>query len=333
MNLAPIVKMVRAYDPTEWEVFIREWQKGLQGYHEVKRLGGAGDHGRDVIGIVSPLGCQGVWDNFQCKHYEVPLTTPKACEDAGKIIFHSFQGVFVPPRACKFVAPRGPTTELRDLLLNPSKFGAEVMASWDKRVAGRVEAGKMHTLTGALATYVANYDFTTFGYSTLDEILDDHRKTAYWASRFGGALPPPPAGLKPAAVGAAELVYVGKLFEVYEETSGASVSKIEDLVPHPDLEADLQRHRIRFYDAEAFVAHYRDQTEPGTVEDFAEQIYDAIEPALNLPATSQDRLTAVLNSASQAVPANLLSPQAKIRVKQGVCHQLANGPKVTWKRS
>jgi hypothetical protein len=27
MNLAPIIKIVRAYDSTEWEIFISEWQK------------------------------------------------------------------------------------------------------------------------------------------------------------------------------------------------------------------------------------------------------------------------------------------------------------------
>src|SRR5260370_2594517 len=78
MNLDPIVKIVRAYDSTEWEVFISEWQKGLQGYVAVKRLGGTGDHGLDVIGLCGPMALQGAWDNFQCKHYETPLSTPKA---------------------------------------------------------------------------------------------------------------------------------------------------------------------------------------------------------------------------------------------------------------
>lgn len=53
MNLAPIVKLVRAYDATEWEIFISEWQKGLSGYTSVKRLGRSGDQGRDVIGLCS----------------------------------------------------------------------------------------------------------------------------------------------------------------------------------------------------------------------------------------------------------------------------------------
>src|SRR6185312_1717189 len=143
-------------------------------------------------GLCDKDGCQGVWDNYQCKHYETPLATPKACEDAGKIIFHSFNKQFAPPRRCIFVAPRGPTTELRDLLLNPSKFREEVIGTWDSRVGGRVVSGERHKLEGSLRKFVESYNFTSFGYATLDEVLDAHRQTAYWAQRFSGLLPPAP---------------------------------------------------------------------------------------------------------------------------------------------
>lgn len=331
MKLASIVKAVRAYDSTEWEIFISEWQKGLQGYFAVKRLGGSGDHGRDVIGLCGPEACQGVWDNFQCKHYETPLATPKACEDAGKIIFHAFQKEFAPPRKCIFVAPRGPTTELRDMLLNPDKFREEILATWNTRVARHVVTGETYKLAGVLETYVQNYNFTSFGYATLDEILDDHRKTAYWASRFGGQLPPPPPGQTPDTIAATETVYVAKLLDVYAEITSEPISTAADLSSHPEWSEDLQRQRIRFYDAEAFMAHYRDQTEPGTIEDFADQIFDAIEPSLGALGSGHVRLTAALTTAAQATPASVLAPQAKVRVKQGVCHQLANADRVTWK--
>lgn len=330
MNIAPIVKTVRAYDSTEWEIFISEWQKGLEEYLEVKRLGGAGDHGRDVIGLTDENGCDGVWDNFQCKHYEKPLATPKACEDAGKIIFHSYRKVFAPPRKCKFVAPRGPSTELRDLLLNPIKFREELLTSWNTRVAKQVVAGESHLLEGDLRQYVENYDFKSFGFATIDEVLDDHRKTAYWASRFGGLLPPPPPGITPIEIADKETTYVKKLCQVYEEAMGSPVLGISDLPKDSAWTKDLQSQRVRFYDAEYFMAHYRDQTTPGTIEDFAEQIYDSIEPSLSISGTGQARLTNALTIAAQAKPANVLEPQAKVRVKQGVCHQLANDDRLNW---
>jgi hypothetical protein len=329
--LAPIIKLVRAYDSVEWEIFVDEWQKGLKDYHAVKRLGGPGDLGRDVIGLCSVEACQGVWDNYQCKHYETTLAVPTACEDAGKIIFHAFRGEFMPPRKCSFVAPRGPNTALIKMLLNPDKFRAEVIATWNVRVAPNVVAGEKHLLADRLAAYVDAYDFTSFTYATLEDILDDHRKTAYWSTRFGGELPPPNPGAAPNAIAAGETVYVGKLLDVYAEETGTPITGVGNLTAHAKWNNDLQKQRVRFYDAEAFMATYRDQTEPGTIESFADEIMDAIDPAMSIATTAHGRLSTALMAAGQSSPGSVLAPQAKIRVKQGVCHQLANADRVTWK--
>lgn len=332
MHQAPILKQIRGYDAAEWEIFTRECARGMPGYTSVKRLGGAGDHGRDVIGLCDPHGCEGIWDNIQCKNYEGLLKTPVACRDAGKIIFHAFRGIFTPPRHCRFAAPKGPATELRDLLLNPSRFRDEVISTWDTRVAAYVVDGERHLLTGALAAYVDQYDFTTFGYLTLEELIDWHRTTAYWTQRFGGLLPAPPkADSPPETLMPHESIYVGKLLDVYAEATGCPIGCVTDLDVHAGWKDDLQQQRVKFFNAEAFMANYRDQTEPGTTESFSDQIFDAIEPLLMKPDTGLNRLTKALTIAGSTSPASVLTPQAKIGVRQGVCHQLANEHRVTWK--
>jgi hypothetical protein len=331
---AQVVKQISGYGADEWEIFTREWQQGLaplHGYHEVKRLGGAGDHGRDVIGLCSKAGCEGVWDNYQCKNYGAMLQTPTACRDAGKIIFHAFRGVFVPPRRCSFVAPKGPSMDLRDLLLRPSKFREEVIKTWNTRVAGHMVDNQKHMLGGELAHYVEAYDFQSFGYATLDEMLDAHRLTAYWTQRFGGLLPSPRPGVTPEAIALHETVYVRKLLDVYAEAAGTEITCASDLDAHAQWNTDLQKQRVKFFDAEAFMATYRDQTEPGTTEDFADQILNAIEPSLMIPGSGLNRLSTALTVAGKAEPASVLAPQAKTGIKQGVCHQLANDDHVTWK--
>lgn len=326
------MKEIRGYDATEWEIFTRECARGMRGYHEVKRLGASGDHGRDVIGLCSPLGCEGVWDNVQCKDYEGLLRTPIACRDAGKIIFHAFRGVFTPPRRCLFASPKGPTTELRDMLLNPSRFREEVISTWNTRVAKQVVDNETHLLEGTLAKYVEQYDFTSFGYLTIEELLDWHRRTGFWSERFGGLLAPPPkADAPPETLMPHETVYVGKLLDVYGQAAGANIQSVCDLDAHAEWRADLRKQRVRFFEAEWFMANYRDQTEPGTTESFADQIFDAIDPHLALPGTGLARLTTALTVAGQTNPASVLTPQAKVGVKQGVCHQLANDDRVTWK--
>jgi len=201
----------------------------------------------------------------------------------------------------------------------------------ERSCGGASNRGREAFAPSALATYVHAFDFTSFTYATLDEILDGHRRTAYWASRFGGLLIPAPRGQPPKAIAQSETVYIAKLLEVYEEVSTAPIASIKDLAGHPQWEKDLQRQRIRFYDAEAFMAHYRDQTEPGTIEDFADQIFDPVEPSLTIEDSAHVRLTNALSTAGIAVPASVLAPQARVRVKQGVCHQLANADRLTWK--
>jgi len=128
-----------------------------------------------------------------------------------------------------------------------------------RQQSGRRE--NTHSCRGA-ANYVHAYDFSSFGYSTVDEILDAHRRTAYWASRFGGHLPPPPLGQTPNAIAQKESRYVGKLLEVYAETTGASICR--RILPD---RATFKNSECASMNAEAFMVHYRDQTEPGTIED------------------------------------------------------------------
>jgi hypothetical protein len=217
------------------------------------------------------------------------------------------------------------------MLLNPSRFRDEVIDNWDVRVAGHLVEKQNHTLTGDLAADAEQYDFSSFGYFTIEEMLEAHRGTAFWAERFGGMLPKPNPGIAPDDMMPHETVYVGKLLEVYAETAGAAITDVSDLDGHSEWKDDLQKQRVRFFDAEAFIATYRDQTEPGTTEDFADQIANAIEPSLVSKGTGLDRLTKALTTAAITTPASVLSPQAKPRVKQGVCHQLANDDRVTWK--
>jgi hypothetical protein len=328
--IAPLVKALRTYDADEWEIFVAEWQKGLQGYVEVKRLGGGSDLGRDVIGLTSASACEGVWDNYQCKHYDKPLTLPQASIEIGKIIFYSFEKKYSAPRKSFFVAPRGPDTELRDKLLNPSQLRENILENWDKRISKKINSGKVYNLIGELEKYVRAFDFSVFGYKTPEEILDDHRKTAFWTERFFGMLPPPGPVHVPLEIAAIEEVYVRCLLDVFGEDNGCSFAAADDLST-PELSTELRDHRERFYLADSFAHHYRDQTAPGTVEDFAEEIFDAVEPALVLITTpSRARLSKAMEVAAQTAPASILAPRARVRVKQGVCHQLANNSRLKW---
>ena len=206
-----------------------------------------------------------------------------------------------------------------------------IVNNWDKRISKRITAGQQYLLDGELELYVSLFDFKIFGYKTPEEILDDHRKTAYWAERFLGLLPPPKLVEVPDDIADFEEAYVRCLLDVFEDEEGCALLTPTD-ISSADLSTELRGHRERFYLADAFAHHYRDETAPGTVEDFAEEIFDAVEPALvPLTGPSRARLAKAMEVAALTAPGSILAPRARVRVKQGVCHQLANASRLKWR--
>ncbi|MFY9958909.1 hypothetical protein [Bradyrhizobium sp.] len=106
--IAPLTRIM-GYDPAEWEAFIHEWVAASlkSKYRTVLRFSGANDRGIDVAGFVDDKLLNGVWDNYQCKHFDHAVMPSEAWPEIGKILWHSFNGHYTAPRAYYFVAPRG----------------------------------------------------------------------------------------------------------------------------------------------------------------------------------------------------------------------------------
>jgi hypothetical protein len=71
----PPQQQILLYSASEWEGLVHEWAhyclKTL--YAQVQRFTGAGDRGIDIAGFTDANKLQGVWDNYQCKHYDHAL--------------------------------------------------------------------------------------------------------------------------------------------------------------------------------------------------------------------------------------------------------------------
>lgn len=79
-SIAPIDK-VHIMDEDSLEQFTLEWLFGCRKmkYSSIKRIGGAGDKGRDVVGYYS----DGAVNYYQCKHYNTGLS----CYDTNYVDF------------------------------------------------------------------------------------------------------------------------------------------------------------------------------------------------------------------------------------------------------
>jgi len=318
---------VLVYAPDEWEAFIHEWVSSLKKrYSKVLRFAGAGDRGIDIAGFTDKMLLSGTWDNYQCKHYEKPIAPHVAWPEIGKILWHSFNKHYAPPRAYYFVSPKGTSTTLSLLLANAKNLKAALIGVWDKTVRDRIGATPV-LLTGEFAAYVAQFDFSIFKSIPLLEVIEDHRKTPYFAARFGGGLPPRPKPPKPpVAIAPTEMRYVGHLLDAYADHKKQPAISIRDLSKWEPLKDHFRRSRESFYHAESLRVFVRDKVEPGTFESLQDELYLGVIDICNGQySDGYERVVSVTNVAQTlALDAHPLTASTFPSDRRGICHQLAN---------
>ncbi|MBN9077959.1 MAG: hypothetical protein J0H84_17265 [Rhizobiales bacterium] len=331
--IEPLVRIV-TYDPGLWETFIDEWVSSLKAkYHKVLRYTGANDHGIDVAGFADKSYLQGIWDNYQCKHYRDAITPGTAWPEIGKMLWYSFNGEFVPPRAYYFVAPRGTGTTLTQFLTNARALKAALIEAWPKAVADKITATQSIKLEGRFAEYVDAFDFSTFQPMSPREVIEQHRATPYFIARFGGGLPPRPVvGAPPTDLEEHESVYVARLLAAYADYTKANIPDLAALKAWKSLEDHFKRQRECFYHAEALRVFVRDKVEPGTFEGLQDEIYHGVaDTADSDHADGFERVKAVTQAAQDVLlDAHPLGASALVKDKRGICHQLANEDRLKW---
>ncbi|NLS16189.1 restriction endonuclease [Rhizobium sp. P40RR-XXII] len=110
------------FSPDEFERFVLEWADGylaekVPGVSELQPRGGAGDKGRDiVVWFGKPGDPDRYWHLYQCKRYSSALGEASALGEIGKVLYFASRGDFIAPREYWFVARKGVTGGLQDLL-------------------------------------------------------------------------------------------------------------------------------------------------------------------------------------------------------------------------
>lgn len=230
-----------------------------------------------------------------------------------------------------FCAPRDVAIELVDLLGSPKKLRVYILTHWDSGYSKHITEKQEILLIGELKKYAENFDYSIFSWLQTSEMIEAHRKTAHWAQRFGGLLPPFQPGKVPSNIQPNESIYIAELLFVYGEQQNKIFQDMNALSDFPKWKSDIEIQRERFFQAEAFARAYRDETPAGTLEEFSDDIFDLIDPIVkqNHP-NGFERLNECLSKAGSFQPNGILAPHARPKVKQGICHHLANNRKVKW---
>ena len=318
----------------EIEEFVELWidRKSKQ-YVRVERIGAANDKGRDVIGFLSERSHEGAWDLYQCKRKTRggKLGTPEAMTELGKLFHHHVEGAYQTlPTAYVFVAPRGVVAPLRDLILNPSTLGPHLIAHWDDHCAMRITEATTVSLTPTIRSAIEAFDFARVSYLTAPMIVKDP-VAAPALSKVLDLIPDEaPRGVAPAAIQIEEIAYIDQLRKVYGEAVGADFATADDVLAHPDHGEHLRRQRTRFFEAASFSRFHRDNTGPGALETFQDDVFHGVIEVYSEAHPSRlHRVDAVMKHSGQT-QVSLLGRLTRIPVRQGMCHHLANEGRLKW---
>lgn len=316
-RLIPAQQQILLFSAGDWESFIEEWVHYQRTqYKKVTRLAGSKDMGIDVAGFADDDRFNGVWDNYQCKHYDDPLTPSVAIPEIAKCLWHSFKGRFVPPRRYHFMAPKDCGMRLKKLLLAAPELKIMVLEKWDDWCATAITSTGTIALEGEFREYVQDFDFSIFTFTPALEAIDQHRRTPYHAARFGGGLPDrPDAEGPPGEPAELESRYLQQLFEAYGDHKHTSVVDIGGLSAWPDLQKHFHRQREFFYHAESLRNFARETVPPGTFEDLQEEVYAGVVEIEAAPhSDALVRVNAVTQAATQlTMTANGLMSVTKVR--------------------
>ncbi len=334
----PPQQRILLYAPAEWEAFIHEWAHYClkKEYLKVQRFTGAGDRGIDIAGFADAQKLQGVWDNFQCKHYDHALRPTDAWPEIGKILWYSFNKEYKPPRRYYFVAPYGAGTTLAGYLADAAKLKAALIENWDKHVKDQITLKQEIKMEGDFRKYVEAFDFSIFDAKTALEVVEDHRQCPLHAVRFGGGLPVRPESEKPPAdIEAKESRYIEQLLGAYADHTQKPVPDLDALKEWPKLSGHFHRQREAFYHAESLRVFARDTVPAGTFEALQEDIHSGVIDVCD--EEHDDGYTRVVEVTKAArslhLTSNALLSCAKPKDRDGICHQLANEDRLLWMKS
>jgi len=328
---------VRLYSEDDFEEFIREWaflclQKSGE-YISVRRSGGSGDLGRDIVGYLElPLKAS-CFDIYQCKHYKAPIMPGDIWPEFAKLCVFTHEKRFPVPRYYFVIAPHDVGPKLGGLIDEPEKLSAELQAVWDTKCAKAICKGITYALEGELLTHVQAFPFEIIRCKPIHEVIDDFSKCGRYAGRFGGGLKPfPPDEAPPDSIHADETRYVEQLLAAYSDESGLNFSSVSDLASSR-FEGDLHRQRERFYSAETLRRFARDnQPSAAPYEDITDQMYNGVIDCVirSFPSGYQRMLESMTTAAQVVISNHPLHSYLKPQSKQGICHQLANDDRIYW---
>lgn len=329
--IAPIQKLAILND-NEFEEIILEWVHGyLKGqYISVRKCGGAGDKGRDIIAMVD----NNAWDNYQCKHYKNKLAPTDIYLELGKLCYYTYNGDFSIPRNYYIVSREGVGTKLGDLLNNPHSLRTKLIDNWDIYVKDKITNTPI-LLNGDFSVYVTNFDFSIIKSVEPLDFLEQFQQTQWYSYRFGGIKKQRGALHIPKFSNTEMgLRYITQLLAVYSEEISNDINSVEELSAYGNYKVHFDIQRRNFYAVETLKQFERDNLPLNSKafenlkSDVLALVYTKI---MGTYKNAFEKVNDILNCCSMMdASSSPLAITITVTDKQGLCHHLVNESKLTW---
>lgn len=327
-------RLILILSDDELEEFCLKWVEKKKEYLQVHRYAGPNDKGRDVVGFKTNRRHEGEWDNYQCKQYHARVSRSEGLLAIGKVLYWAWKGEFIAPDHFFFVAPRGLTRPLQSILDKPSELRDALINEWESICARAITEKETIVLEPELMAFIEKYPFNMVREINLDGLLSDPAARQLLVERWGADPGQYPMGVVPPEVQEVEMGYIDELVDAYRERTKLDYSNYNAVLEDPKHGLDLQRHRERFFEADAFQKFYRDNTTTETIDGFRKDIEHGVIDRWQAPAIDLlSRIQAVMELAGTVIPAGPLAKYARVPVKQGICHHFVNEGQMTWKIS
>ena len=215
--------LVRALPADSLEDFVNDWlAQRVKDYVGFELWRGTGDMGRDVTGYLTAERMEGPWDNFQCKQLAAPLSETASFIELGKIFRHS-AGAYSLPRSYTYVAPRGVSRGVRQLIAHPERFRREFLGRWNAEIASRLVERQVIPLSIEIEAKIMAFDFQQVHWLDAARLVNHPAAKPALVHWFGDDPGRSPRGAVPAQVQLEESAYIGQLLRLYEEKGLAPI--------------------------------------------------------------------------------------------------------------
>ena len=315
----------------QWEDFILACCEQLRvekKYIQVKRLGGAGDKGRDIASYVKFPPGAGEWDMYQAKAYQNSLNPSDLLADFAKFIFNVYGKTYTMPRHYYICGTKDVGTSLFTLLEHTDKLRDWILEKWMEKKGNFVTFKQ--PLTPALEAFIKAFNFKVIKEMKVSSLLVIHSRSSKHWQTFG-VLPLVVAEVPvPGTPAKEEQSYVTEILKAYEDYEKCTISTPVDI---PSKHKNhFENCRRQFYCAEGLNRFSRDFV-PDAFDSLLRDVRIGISPVVD-DVTHPDGLRRLNETLKLATTLTATTNPLKERIRSqdlmGSCHHLANNGEVKW---